>query len=124
MSLFKTTDDPGTAGTAGGLRGLDRRFFGPHLAARPLFREPDVRGGPEHGYLLLSDSNYDWGQGLKELARWQEKRAGPGPLAVCEYFGTDPAVDREQVRTATFHFAAREGPESYCASSRGVALSC
>ena len=34
-----TTDDPGTAGTAGGLRGLDRRFFGPHLAARPLFRE-------------------------------------------------------------------------------------
>lgn len=77
----------------------------------------EIWGGPEHGYLLLSDSNYDWGQGLKELARWQEKHA-TGPLAVW-YFGTDPAVDRGRLRTATFHFAAREGPETVREQSRG-----
>lgn len=46
----------------------------------------DLWGGPESGYLLASDSNYDWGQGLPELARWHD--AHPGPLAVW-YFGTD-----------------------------------
>lgn len=44
-------------------------------------------GGPEHGYRVVSDSNYDWGQGLPELADW--KRSHGEPTAIW-YFGTDP----------------------------------
>lgn len=47
-------------------------------------------GGPERGYRLLSDSNYDWGQGLMQLAQWQrENQAGEMDLW---YFGVDPGV--------------------------------
>jgi Dolichyl-phosphate-mannose-protein mannosyltransferase len=47
-------------------------------------------GGTANGYRLLSDSNYDWGQGLPALARWSEARG----LSVIDvwYFGTDPAA--------------------------------
>jgi hypothetical protein len=34
----------------------------------------ELWGGPSRAYLYVSDSNYDWGQGLKELARWQRQR--------------------------------------------------
>jgi hypothetical protein len=47
-------------------------------------------GGTERGYLCLSDSNYDWGQGLGELARWRCEQ-GLGELDVW-YFGADAAV--------------------------------
>lgn len=47
-------------------------------------------GGPERGYALVSDSNYDWGQGLPELARWQDEQKIDN-LDVW-YFGTDPLV--------------------------------
>ena len=49
-------------------------------------------GGPETGYRYVSDSNYDWGQGLCELARWQAEHSDR-PLCVW-YFGTDPRVER------------------------------
>ncbi|MFO0810032.1 MAG: glycosyltransferase family 39 protein [Gemmataceae bacterium] len=49
-------------------------------------------GGRGHGYVYVSDSNYDWGQGLPELAAWQRK-AGVGELHVW-YFGTDPLFKR------------------------------
>jgi hypothetical protein len=42
-------------------------------------------GGPADGYRLVCDSNYDWGQGLPELAAWSERN---GPVDVL-YFGTD-----------------------------------
>jgi hypothetical protein len=48
-------------------------------------------GGTRDGYLQISDANYDWGQGIPELARWQQQHAG-SPLDVW-YYGTDPAVD-------------------------------
>jgi hypothetical protein len=51
----------------------------------------ELYGGTENGYLLISDANYDWGQGIKELARWQQKHAA-SPLDVW-YYGGDPAVD-------------------------------
>ena len=46
-----------------------------------------IWGGTERGYLVVSDSNYDWGQGLPDLARWRQSHQVP--LAVW-YFGTDP----------------------------------
>lgn len=53
-------------------------------------------GPAERGYLLVSDSNYDWGQGLYELAAWQRK-TDAGPLDVI-YFGTDPTLTRLNMR--------------------------
>jgi hypothetical protein len=56
----------------------------------------ELWGGTGKGYLALSDSNYDWGQGLRELAAWQ-KAHSQAPLDVW-YFGTDPAIERFPVR--------------------------
>ncbi len=48
----------------------------------------ELWGGPENGYRYLSDSNYDWGQGLSDLDRWRAEHGQP-PLKIC-YFGADP----------------------------------
>jgi hypothetical protein len=53
-------------------------------------------GGTATGYQLLSDSNYDWGQGLKELARWQREH-GVQDLDVM-YYGTDPTLQKLPMR--------------------------
>jgi len=53
-------------------------------------------GGSERGYLLLSESDYDHGQGLPDLANWQQQHDSP-PLDVI-YFGRDPAIHRMSVQ--------------------------
>jgi hypothetical protein len=58
-------------------------------------------GGQLAGYRLVSDSNYDWGQGLKELRQWQRAHAD-ARLAVW-YFGTDPLVARPPLRPVYLH---------------------
>ena len=45
-----------------------------------------VFGGAKNGYKYLGDSNIDWGQDLKLLAKWWTKKGRP-PL-VLSYFGT------------------------------------
>lgn len=45
-------------------------------------------GGTRNGYRWLSDSNYDWGQGLLELSEWR-RRQGVDEIHVW-YFGQDP----------------------------------
>ena len=45
-------------------------------------------GGTETGYRHLSDSNYDWGQGLKELGAWRAQNGDP-PVKIW-YYGKDP----------------------------------
>lgn len=47
----------------------------------------ELWGETERGYRYVSDSNYDWGQGLPELAEWQ---ARSGDHVSVWYFGTDP----------------------------------
>jgi hypothetical protein len=47
----------------------------------------EVWGNTDRGYLYVSDSNYDWGQGLPELAQWQQQRSAP---VTVWYFGIDP----------------------------------
>jgi hypothetical protein len=49
-------------------------------------------GGSEDGEQLLSDSNYDWGQGLPALDAWRREH-GESEVAIW-YFGTDPAASR------------------------------
>jgi hypothetical protein len=58
-------------------------------------------GDTERGYLYLSDSNYDWGQGLKELADWQKEHSD-AKLDVW-YFGADPALERLPMRHLPLH---------------------
>lgn len=48
----------------------------------------EAAGGPARGWRILADSNFDWGQDLKELARWLE---GQGvPALRLSYFGPTP----------------------------------
>jgi hypothetical protein len=62
-----------------------------------LCHHNELWGGSSRGYLCLSDSNYDWGQGLPELERWHRQNLQPR-LALW-YFGTDPAIARLPFRT-------------------------
>ncbi|MFQ5972531.1 MAG: hypothetical protein ACE5Q3_09370 [Alphaproteobacteria bacterium] len=74
-------------------------------------------GGTERGYLLLSDSNCDWGQGLKDLARWQQAHGG-APLDVW-YFGTDPLLARLPVHPLPLHALPIAGPEDVATRLHG-----
>lgn len=50
----------------------------------------ELYGGPRRGYRLVSGSDYDWGQGIPELARWQRRHHASLTLL---YYGTDPLAD-------------------------------
>jgi hypothetical protein len=56
--------------------------YSPHYLA--YFNE--LVGGPGGGSRVLADSNLDWGQDLKRLARWQRARPEASPLRFA-YFG-------------------------------------
>jgi hypothetical protein len=49
----------------------------------------ELYGGTRDGYLCVSGSDYDWGQGVREVENWQRDH-GRG-LALL-YYGTDPAA--------------------------------
>ncbi|MEP6809120.1 MAG: glycosyltransferase family 39 protein [Chthoniobacterales bacterium] len=53
-------------------------------------------GGTATGYLRLSDSNYDWGQGLLELEDWRQQHGIPE--IDLWYFGTDPRASTTPFR--------------------------
>jgi hypothetical protein len=48
----------------------------------------ELWGGTESAYRLVSDSNYDWGQGLPELRAWRQQF--PDSAMTLWYWGTDP----------------------------------
>jgi hypothetical protein len=51
----------------------------------------EFAGGPKHGYHILVDSSYDWGQDLPAVEKWVARRAGqPGskPPVYFSYFGS------------------------------------
>jgi hypothetical protein len=66
-------------------------------------------GGVTEGYRVVSDSNYDWGQGMPELARWRQSHNVP--LSVW-YFGTDtrsPEISRVNPRNPEFDARLLDG---------------
>jgi hypothetical protein len=65
----------------------------------------ELWGGSRGSYRWLSDSNFDWGQGLPELRAWAE-RHGVAPLEVW-YFGRDPTVRDSPLREWPLHFEDR-----------------
>ena len=79
----------------------------------------DFWGDPADGDRLVSDANWDWGQGLKELARWQ-RRQGSEPLDVW-YFGADPALSRLPMRSLRLQDLPLEKPEDVAPYVQGPA---
>jgi hypothetical protein len=77
----------------------------------------ELWGGTSQGYLHLSDSNYDWGQGLQELASWQHSH-GVELLDVW-YFGTDPRLQQLPLREVPLHRLAVQTPQDVAAQVRG-----
>jgi len=68
----------------------------------------ELWGGTANGYRCLSDSNYDWGQGLGELASWQQRQQAD--LDVW-YFGTDPVLKKVPLREVPLHNLPITSPE-------------
>ena len=82
-------------------------------------------GGTESGYHHLSDSNYDWGQGLPGLKEWNRTHNGDATLAIA-YFGTDPAILFAPFKPISLHHALVTGsPEELrrLAGTRYLAVS-
>jgi hypothetical protein len=80
----------------------------------------ELWGGTASGYRLVSDGNYDWGQGLKELARWQ-RSAGREDLRVW-YYGTDPAINTLPARAVPLHGWPLRGEKGALRELRGHPL--
>jgi len=77
----------------------------------------ELWGGTSRGYVHVSESNYDWGQGLKELARWQRQHE-VAPLDIW-YFGSDPMLHRLPLRLVRLHALPIKGPEDVLTQVRG-----
>ena len=65
-------------------------------------------GDPAQGYELLTDSNYDWGQGLPDLADWWV--ANGRPRLFVWYYGTDPAVHHPPFSLIQIHLFPKPEP--------------
>jgi hypothetical protein len=74
---------------AAGLAGYGAAIWSIHPYELTYFNEP--AGGPLGGRLILADSNLDWGQGLKSLARLQRERTELCDLTLYYFGDTDPA---------------------------------
>jgi hypothetical protein len=66
--------------------------------------------------VYVSEANYDWGQGLRELARW-EREQGLSTLDVW-YFGTDPLMKRLPLHEVPLHVLPVTKPEDVTAQLR------
>jgi hypothetical protein len=80
----------------------------------------ELWGGPEHGYELVSDSNYDWGQGLDELVAWRG-RQGNAAIDVW-YFGSDPAIRTLPLHYVPLHTLPLSGPGDVAVQVHGQFL--
>jgi hypothetical protein len=80
----------------------------------------ELWGSRETACLRVSDGNYDWGQGLPELAKWQREH-GLTQLDLW-YFGTDPASKREPFRLRSFEYMGLQTPEDIAAAVHGQYL--
>ena len=72
-----------------GLAGLVATAAGAH--PRELSYFPAFVGGPRGGRAILADSNLDWGQGLRELATFQENRPECRDLSLYYFGDTRPS---------------------------------
>jgi hypothetical protein len=76
-------------------------------------------GGTRQGYLRVSDGNYDWGQGLPDLVRWQQQH---GKIVNVWYFGTDPTLGRLPLGVMPLHLLPVRKPDDLLPYVRGKLL--
>lgn len=79
----------------------------------------EMWGGTANGYRCLSDSNYDWGQGLKDLAQWQQAHHEP-ELRIL-YYGTDTTIWHMPMRPLQVD-ALELGPDNIPVEAQGHTL--
>jgi hypothetical protein len=77
----------------------------------------ELWGGTDNGYHLVSDSNYDWGQGVPDLAAWQ--RQHDAEVIDLWYFGNDPTVDALPVHHVPLHGLGVERPSDVLSHLEG-----
>jgi hypothetical protein len=77
-------------------------------------------GGSAAGYRLVSDSDYDWGQGIPALRRWRAEH-DITPLSLW-YFGTDPRAAQPPLQLLRLHAMPLDSPESVLAALHGQVL--
>jgi hypothetical protein len=77
----------------------------------------ELWGGTEQGYLCVSEANYDWGQGLKQLARWQRAHA----IANLDiwYCGRDPQLHKLPMRQVPIEWMPLQEPGDLARTLRG-----
>jgi hypothetical protein len=80
----------------------------------------ELWGSTETGFLRVSEANYDWGQGLPQLADWQ--RSHGLPELDLWYFGTDPTLPRRPLHVVPFHILPIERPNQIRARLHGPLL--
>lgn len=80
----------------------------------------ELWGGTRAGYVRVSEANYDWGQGLTELARWQRDKK-IAHLGIC-YFGTDPHLASMPVEEVPLYSLPLQSPEDVPAAVEGKYL--
>jgi len=73
-------------------------------------------GGTEIGYRHLSDSNYDWGQGLKELNDWRGQQGNP--RIKIWYYGKEPGF-MGSAEQCPLHNLPIQSPADFYAFVRG-----
>jgi len=103
--------------TVGGMATVGTAIAALSIWPHVLCYTNELWGGSECGYLRLSDSNYDWGQGLKDLAQWQ--RLHDTPVIDVWYFGTDPAIHGPGFRELPIHALPIRDQNQLCAHLHG-----
>jgi hypothetical protein len=78
-----------------------------------------IWGGPRETHRYLSDSNSDWGQGLKDLSAWESRHGNP-PMKIW-YFGADPAI-RKRSGNLALHSVPLATEEDFIRQVRGSYL--
>jgi Dolichyl-phosphate-mannose-protein mannosyltransferase len=73
-------------------------------------------GGTARGYELVSDSNYDWGQGVPELLAWQRQS---GSAVDVWYFGRDLKCYKPPLRGVHLQNLSIEGPDDIVRNLQG-----
>ncbi len=68
----------------------------------------ELWGGTAHGYEVVSDSNYDWGQGMPELLAWQRQHGGDIDVW---YFGSGYVRQDPPLRSVPLHALKVDRPE-------------
>ena len=84
---------------------------------RGLCYANELWGGTARAYRYVSDSNYDWGQGLKELDRWQRRHG----LATLDVWAVGPQLSlrRRPVRPLPLDRPEVRGPADVAARAQG-----